>query len=415
MHKYTILIVDDEALNLKIVAQALQERYTIVVATNGELALHIVQKTIPDLILLDISMPNMDGFEVLMKIKDDPKTDKIPVIFLTADNTEETIVKAFNSGAVDYITKPFQMEELNVRVDNQIRTYSLQNSLNRSVEVNRHLMKIVDSYVSFIRVDTLGIIQEISTNFCNFLQCTSSEMIGKNINILKSGLTPSEQYQDLWNTISSGQTFVHEIQDRNFSGTTNWYRVNISPNYNDANVLEGYVAIYENIDDAIKFKKNAETDTLTSLPNRFKIDEMLILEQRRANRNEEGFSVILVDIDHFKEVNDTFGHKEGDYLLQAISTVMEKNIRISDFLGRWGGEEFLVICPNTDMHGAYTLAENLRMAVENFPFPTIGHKTASFGVAQYEKTENLEMLFARVDKALYAAKGGGRNQVQVIS
>lgn len=414
MDKPKILVVDDEPINIKLVAQTLQERYKILVALNGTIALELLKTESPDLILLDITMPQMNGFETIKHIKGNTAWSQIPVIFLTASNSEQTIVNAFNSGAVDYIIKPFHTQELNVRVDNHIHTHRLQKNLQTLLKNNTRLLDIIDSYVSFVKVNTKGVIQEISTNFCNFLGCSHENMVGQNINVLKSGRTPHAQYDELWQTITSGKSFVHEIEDKNFREGTNWYQVSISPNYDEEERLIGYIAFYENIDDKMRFKKNAETDTLTGLPNRFKLDEILMQEERRAKRYEHHFSVILIDIDHFKEVNDRYGHQTGDTTLQEFADIFSKNIRQTDFIGRWGGEEFLVICPHTDKEGAYQLAENLRKSVDENEFSTIGHKTASFGVAEFQEHDTLSILFNHVDNALYAAKEGGRNQVKAF-
>lgn len=412
MDKPSILIVDDEPLNLKLVAQSLRERYTIFVVRSGAEALVLLADHSINLILLDINMPDMDGFEVAHELKKLPKTAKIPVIFLTADKTQETIVRAFQSGAVDYITKPFQPEELNARVDNHIRANQLQKELKKASKNNTHLLEIINAYVSFIKVDPKGIIQEISDNFCKQLECNKEYIIGKNINILKSGNMDDSFYQEIWQRILSGETFSYDIEDSNFSGGTNWYHVTVSQDYNHKNELVGFIAFYENIDEKMRYMYDAQTDRLTGLLNRAKIDDILKSEIKRATRNEFALSVILVDIDYFKEVNDKHGHQTGDLILSEFATLLSNNIRETDFIGRWGGEEFLIICPHTDSDGTFALAENLRKRVESTSFSVIGNKTSSFGIAQLYKSDTIEDIFKNVDFALYHAKKMGRNQVQ---
>jgi len=412
MDKPSILIVDDEPLNLKLVAQSLRERYHIFVVRSGSEALDLLADHNINLILLDINMPDMDGFEVAHELKKLPKTAKIPVIFLTADKTQETIVRAFQSGAVDYITKPFQPEELNARVDNHIRANQLQKELKKASKNNTHLLEIINAYVSFIKVDLKGMIQEISDNFCKQLECNKEYIIGKNINILKSGNMDDSFYQEIWQRILSGETFSYDIEDSNFSGGTNWYHVTVSQDYNHKNELVGFIAFYENIDEKMRYMYDAQTDRLTGLLNRAKIDDILKSEIKRATRNEFALSVILVDIDYFKEVNDKHGHQTGDLILSEFATLLSNNIRETDFIGRWGGEEFLIICPHTDSDGTFALAENLRKSVESTSFSVIGNKTSSFGIAQLYKSDTIEDIFKNVDFALYHAKKMGRNQVQ---
>lgn len=285
--------------------------------------------------------------------------------------------------------------------------------LTKAFMENDHLLNIIDYYVSFTKVGMDGIIKNISTNFCKQLGCLKEDVVGKNCNILKSGGTANSLYQKIWEAVESEKELMYEIKNRNFENGTNWYRVSISPDYDEFNKLSGYIAFYENIDDQMMFKSNSETDKLTNLPNRGKIDDVLDKELLRANRYKQPFSVILIDIDHFKEVNDQFGHQTGDLILQEFARIVVKNIRITDFVGRWGGEEFLVICPNTNEKGAFSLAETLRKTIESNTFSLIQHKTASLGVAEYHEGSTLENLFKKADDALYAAKNTGRNRTSL--
>lgn len=287
--------------------------------------------------------------------------------------------------------------------------------LTKAFRENDHLLNIIDHYVSFVNVDMDGIIKDISSNFCKQLGCLKQDMIGGNINVLKSGETPKSLYKKMWDAVAAEKSFICEIKNKNFDNGANWYRISISPDYDEHNKVIGYIAFYENIDDQMMFKTSSETDKLTDLPNRIKIDEILGKELLRANRYNQPFSVILIDIDHFKEVNDQFGHQTGDLILQEFAKIVSDTIRITDVVGRWGGEEFLVICPHTDEKGAFSLAETLRKTIESNVFSVIKQKTASFGVAQYYDGNTLEDLFRNVDNALYSAKNTGRNRVATNS
>ncbi len=154
------------------------------------------------------------------------------------------------------------------------------------------------------------------------------------------------------------------------------------------------------------------TDRLTRVYNRLKLDEFLKSEFARSQRYGHPLSVILLDIDHFKAVNDTYGHPAGDKALCEVANLLQTRTRKSDLLGRWGGEEFMIICAETGIDGARTLAEELRSSIENHPFPVVGSKTASFGVAERGADDTIESLINRADEALYRAKAGGRNRVE---
>lgn len=157
----------------------------------------------------------------------------------------------------------------------------------------------------------------------------------------------------------------------------------------------------------------ATTDTLTGLPNRRKIEEACQLQMARVRRYKEKLSIIIVDVDHFKSVNDTHGHQVGDQVLQNVAKVLRGAIREVDFVGRWGGEEFMVICPNTKLTDAGSVGEKLRAAIAGHAFPVVGNKTASFGVAELGTGEALAKAVERADAALYRAKENGRNRVEL--
>ena len=154
------------------------------------------------------------------------------------------------------------------------------------------------------------------------------------------------------------------------------------------------------------------TDRLTGLYNRMKLEEVLANELKRAHRTGQSFSIILLDIDLFKDINDTFGHQVGDEVLRELAELLLANIRQTDTVGRWGGEEFMIVCPETDREGGVILAENLRQKISTGTMAQAGHVTCSFGVAGYSAGEGENLLIARVDKALHKAKNKGRNRVE---
>lgn len=156
------------------------------------------------------------------------------------------------------------------------------------------------------------------------------------------------------------------------------------------------------------------TDKLTQIYNRLKLDETLKREFERSKRSDQPYSVIIIDIDYFKLVNDNYGHQMGDQVLVEFARMLRENIRMIDTIGRWGGEEFLVILPETDEEGALSLAEKLRDIINKHSFGRVGPITASFGVAISADDINEDELITRADEALYLAKNNGRNRVEII-
>lgn len=157
--------------------------------------------------------------------------------------------------------------------------------------------------------------------------------------------------------------------------------------------------------------KIAETDPLTQLFNRHKLYESLSQQLEYAGQGHQGFTIILLDIDNFKAINDSFGHNVGDLVLKEFASILRAVCQGSEIVGRWGGEEFLIICPQSDLESTIRLAEKLRVHVEQQSFPEVGCVTASFGVSMYQVNDNAESLLERTDVALYQAKDNGRNDV----
>jgi len=179
-----------------------------------------------------------------------------------------------------------------------------------------------------------------------------------------------------------------------------------------AELVRWFNLLSEKLEENYKeIQKLSMTDKLTQLHNRTRIEQLFSSELERVQRYGHPLSVILLDLDHFKSVNDTYGHQVGDRVLQQLAQTLRRNVRQPDHVGRWGGEEFLILSPEIDLGQATALAEKLRMAVARVDFPEVGRETASFGVASYRAGDTEDSMMKRADGALYAAKTEGRNRV----
>lgn len=415
-----ILIVDDERLNISIVAEILSPEYDLLVATNGEKVLQIVSlDPKPDLILLDIVMPGMNGFEVAKQLKEDPETLQIPIIFLTAKHDNESIVQGFGLGAVDFVTKPFQKEELVARIKNTLQIYNLKNALNRALEKSQQYAKTVENQMALIdkniimsSTDLEGKITEVSEAFCKISGYKKEYLIGKNHRIVRHPDMKAPLFVKLWETITHGDTWHGELKNRSKHGLYYWLDTMIYPVVDDFGNRTGYTAISHNITNKKRVEELSVTDQLTQLHNRMFMENSFRGEIKRSKRYGYAFTVIMLDIDHFKEVNDTFGHDVGDSVLIEIAKTLSENIRETDILGRWGGEEFLIICPHTTDTEAAIVAEKIRHTIEEHSFRIVDRKTCSFGIAMFDlKEDDYKEVMKRSDEALYRAKKNGRNCV----
>jgi diguanylate cyclase (GGDEF)-like protein/PAS domain S-box-containing protein len=288
--------------------------------------------------------------------------------------------------------------------------------INRTLGHNHEQMEkyidMLDKNVITSKTDLKGKITYTSKAFCKISGYLPEELLGKNHNIVRHPDMPSSVYKELWNTIKMGETWSGEIKNRTKDGSYYWVQSDISPYYEYGKHV-GYIAVRQDITNKKLVEEISVRDHLTKLYNRVKLDEEFAKEILRSQRFGHPLSIIVIDIDHFKSVNDTYGHLVGDSVLVNMAKLLEKNIRTIDILGRWGGEEFIIICPETESKDAYKLAEKIRQNVEKYEFTTVGNKTASFGVSQYVTGENEQQLVDRADKALYKAKEEGRNKVIV--
>jgi len=289
----SVLIVDDENSNIMTLTHILSPEYTVYAAKNGPNAIAAAEKYLPDVILLDIIMPEMDGYAVIGALKNSEKTREIPVIFITGLSDADDEEKGLALGAADYISKPFSPAIVRLRVKNQIRMLN-----------------------QFRTIELLSMI-----------------------------------------------------------------------------------------------------DQLTSIPNRRGFDSRLDMEWIRAIRENTSISILMMDVDKFKLYNDTYGHQQGDIVLQTVAQSMTLSLsRPGDFAARWGGEEFVVLLPNTDTEGAYKIAERIRENIGSEVIPladgTDTGVTVSIGLNTQapQRHGSKDSFVSDADKALYQAKESGRNR-----
>jgi diguanylate cyclase (GGDEF)-like protein/PAS domain S-box-containing protein len=408
----TILIVDDEPVNIQLLGSILADEYEIKVASSGQEALRIMQmEAAPDLVLLDIVMPEMDGYEVARQIRSDGRLREIPFIFLTSKQTDDNIVQGFVEGAADYIAKPFSTEVLLARVHTHVQLSLLRQELMETLKRRERDLALIDEYILMVHMDLQGKIVAASQAYTDLCGFTVAELIEKKRMLFVPEKIPVDIYNGLWEALSAGKVWTGELQNVKKEGGTFWLDVTISPEYDVAGKRTGFIAVANDITSRKYIEKLSEIDHLTQVFNRKKIETLLNKEIHRATRYDTTFSVIMIDIDHFKRVNDTYGHQVGDEVLVGAASLIKHSVRLTDSVGRMGGEEFLVICAQTELEASCDVAEKLRQSLSEKPFETAGFQTASFGVSTYHEGDTPESIVKRADDALYKAKEAGRNRV----
>lgn len=287
------------------------------------------------------------------------------------------------------------------------------NELHDAMDELHRYFDIVDKHIISSHTDLEGNITYASDAFCHVSQYSQKELIGKPHRIVRHPDMPDTIYEDLWETISSGKSWRGDIKNRAKDGSAYWVEMNIDPKLNEKGEVFGYAAISQNVSDKKRIEGLSITDSLTRLYNRLKLDKAIIYEVDRSHRYHNPLSIVLFDVDDFKSVNDTYGHQTGDTVLVTIAGIIHSLVRDADIAGRWGGEEFMIICPDTDSDGAAKLAEKLRKAIAEHQFTKVGNKSCSFGVATLQDKEDAQSLISRADEVMYQAKNEGRNRVAV--
>ena len=275
------------------------------------------------------------------------------------------------------------------------------------------------SLAAIIITDVQGKIQYANDSFSTITGYSLNEVSGKKTSILKSGNTPQEVYRNLWDTILSGKSWKNELLNRKKDGTTYWASILISP-VSSKYTNRFFIVFMEDTTERKALQEQlqtlAATDELTSLINRRHFFEIAKTELARAARYSNPTSILMIDIDYFKHVNDTLGHAAGDLLLQKFAQHCLSLIRSQDCLSRLGGEEFALLLPETTLEQAWRLGERIRTSLEHTQFSvspdTTTNITCSIGAAQKLETDDtFEALLSRADAALYVAKNSGRNLV----
>src|SRR5438270_3981992 len=451
-----VLVVDDVELNVKLLEAKLSSEYfEVIVADNGPTALELAESELPDIILLDIMMPRMDGFEVCRRLKANPRTTDIHVVMVTALSDVADRLRGLEAGADEFLTKPANDTALFARVRSLVRLKRMMEELRLREEVCRRfgnaesegglaedagragilLLEENDGAAARI-IDTLA---PVAATTRRAQTCAEAQtLLDGSVELVIASLTmpdgdplrlvsqwrASEATRQLPILLLAEERALPRLAKGLDLGANDYL---VRPVDRNELLARARTQIRrKRLQDRLgeNYRRSlslALTDDLTGLYNRryvfAHLSELIV-------RHAEGGSqtaVMIFDIDHFKRVNDRFGHPAGDDVLRALAARAQRNVRSVDLVGRLGGEEFVVVMPETNLSGAAVVADRLRLAVCEQPFnlPANGELvpvTISIGVAITATGEDtLEGLLKRADEALYAAKNGGRNRVVTAS
>ncbi|MCU7834058.1 MAG: EAL domain-containing protein [gamma proteobacterium symbiont of Taylorina sp.] len=451
MKQPKILIVDDISANI-IALKALLSSLPVqtIAATSGNEALALTLEHDFALILLDVQMPEMNGYEVAEFLREEEETQQVPIIFVTAVyKDEQHLLQGYGAGAVDYIEKPINEEILLSKVKIFLELHQqkeqlaellkkekehnllLKKEVTERIEAEqrlRNLSQVVEqSPTAAIITNANSEIQYVNAQFEALTGYTLDEVRGKKTSLLKSDDTPDEIYKDMWETILSGKTWRGEINNRSKNGDTFWVYATVSAIHNARDEITHFVSVQENITLRKQYEerllKQSNFDDITELPNRLLAIDRLNQALASTKRSKLNLALMYIDLDDFKKINDSMGHDTGNKILVECASRLTQLMRSDDTVARLGGDEFLILMVGLeDREGAERAAEKILNALSN-PYEVNEEDqseqmflSASIGIT-YAPDNGFETqsLIQNSEAAMYHAKKAGGNTYRFFS
>lgn len=469
MNQKSILIIDDDKFFRKILNDVLKERYQVIEASGSEALVEMATTLRPDLIILDIELPDKSGIEICRELKKEGHTRSTPVILLSSRARKEEIIRGLQAGADDYLTKPLYPPEILARVDAHLRSKSYYSNLeHRDMQM---LLELSDA-ISVLRnpMKILRIIVEKMADVIDVVRCSIVSVSSSGELVVKASSDmptdgeihlQGERYPEISQALKTRRAvIVNDIRNDPLMASVRAYidelgfnsiivvpiikkesvigtfllrtattlkgedseRINklchLVANIS-ANALEN-ATLFESMRTAQEFlEEMAIRDGLTKLYTHRHFYDRLDEEFSRSVRHKESLSLIFFDIDNFKQINDRFGHMYGDEVLRHIGRVVREVVRESDIAARYGGEEFAILLPHTEVEGAVEMAKRLALVIRDLRFESLKNRpiTVSTGVSSFANNNLLsyDELVKQADQAMYQSKAAGKDRISVAN
>ncbi|PLS09516.1 GGDEF domain-containing response regulator [Neobacillus cucumis] len=414
-----VLYVEDEKFSREKLLRVLNRRFAhIHVAIDGVEGLQLYQKYKPDLIIADIKMNQMSGLEMIKKIR--TQNEKVQVIVTTAHEDNDFFVQSIENNVNHFILKPIDLDLLLQAIQKSVYQIQLEKELEKQKILTRSILDFQDNLIFVIEN---GEIVEWNQAFTNItgIGIPKNNQTSFQSQFLSSFFVEDPHY---FYPKDKGRWMEEFFANERKVAKVRWK----GPLGNDYNYVmkagqipgtKQTLFVLTDITDLEKESREREhlamLDPLTSSYTRQKFKEILASEMRRAERFDRAFSLILMDIDNFHTLNDQFGQTAGDKVLITVSTIVQQRIRECDMFARWGGEEFILLIPETDGKNAMLLANSIRSIIEKYEFLHIGNVTASFGVTEFAPGKTKNELISEAEQALADSKNNGRNRVTLYT
>ena len=415
----TILYVEDEEIIRENTARPLSYLCDkLIVAKDGQEGLALYKQHNPDIVVSDIKMPNMNGIDMTKAIKDINEDQHI--IFTTAHSENSFFMEAIELQVDGYILKPIDYDLLENKINKIIKQININQKLQEQEILTNEISKLQDNLL--IVLDEKQNMIFSNDKFLDFFRVSSIyEFTKKHNNLVylflenKDFFTPNNKIDKNWideiKCLEDNKRIISMLDLNSFEPKA--FLVSVKTIDKSKHTIVIFTEITNITIEKKVFEIKAFTDELTGIYNRAYFNEELAKEIARYKREKTPLCFFILDIDKFKDFNDTYGHLIGDEVLKYLAKVITNHARDTDTFARWGGEEFVMILPNTTLDGAYNVAEHLRKIIQNHTFVDGLRVTCSFGVSLFNEKDTQDTLMKRADDALYKAKESGRNMVVI--
>ena len=414
----TILLVEDE-LTVRHELKRFLQRYCkeVVTASNGEEGLQTFKTFLPDVVISDIKMPKMNGIDMAKKIKE--YVPEQTIIFTTAHSDNRYFLEAIEMQVDGYILKPVDLELLKKKIMHIHKEIEVQKERRLYERILNDIAQMQDTMLAVYDKKKVPIF--FNQKLLSFLGFDSLSDFLEQYNTLGEKFEKKEECyyprnnETIWLEAMSHLDTKHHIVAMKESETQrlSFFQVALSELTQHEHIVVTFSEITSIVEEKRQHQHDAYTDELTQIDNRAKFNSVFEATIERSKNVQNDLSIVIIDIDNFKQINDKYGHIVGDNALKKMTTLILKQIRSTDLFFRWGGEEFILILENTSIQSTQKIAENLRTVIEKYDFGINKQLTCSFGVSARVHQDTSESLFNRADKALYKAKKHGRNRVEV--
>lgn len=415
-----ILIVEDSKLSREYTFRILNQYYdSILKAEDGLEGIELFKKFLPDIVITDIRMPNMDGLTMLKEMKN--INEHFYSIVLSAHDEKELLKTSIIRGVVRFLTKPLNIDELLKTIESIKKTILFTRTLNLQNQLIENILNSLDIIVVISDGKELYALNQYGLSLIGYSSIEEFKKHHKCIceffvnepGFIKNDYSWLKEIENIEEENRKVMIFDVKLKQNRI------FYVNVKPFLNDQN--KKIVVLYDiTLQEQQKeeLKKLATIDYLTGIYNRHHFHTILQfqLEKQRRYLESKPFAILILDLDHFKQINDQYGHLIGDEVLKEFALTIKNNVRKSDFFARWGGEEFIILMPEANKEQALQLGEKVRSLIENhfknhFKLPAI---TVSIGISLFSSNDTINSILERADQALYLAKKNGRNRVEIL-